>query len=96
MGLRDILLGKETATREASNHAIDQFARGEISKAQAMRVSARDDEARRATMAYDADHPRNETDRTPAADTRMLATVNGVVVDLASTEYAEWYRQVYG
>jgi hypothetical protein len=92
MGLFDWLTARVDAAETASNHAIQMFRDGEISKAQALDVSQRYLEADRARSAYEADHGKS----LGSAGSATYANVNGQVVDTSSAEYAAWWNEHYG
>ena len=99
MSLRDVLYGNHAPRVDALRHAYAREQDGELTRAQLRALNEAVAESRDAINAYHADNPdpgASDHQINPAADTRMLAEVNGVVTDLASPEYAAWYRQHYG
>lgn len=96
MSLRDILSGRHAAAHEAFMHADMMHDEGGISLEQLRRLSDATNEAWQALRAHDADHSSYAGVHHPAAASATYATVNGVLTDTSSPEYARWYAEHYG
>jgi hypothetical protein len=94
MSLFSDLMANWHALSAQETAAIDQYHTGQISRGEMIAAMDNAKMAEQACHAAAADDDDRLTSHT--ADSHTIAVVNGVVVDLASPEYAAWYAANYG